>query len=39
MPVIRPEELMLIPAGKDPPITLKLTGACPPDVINWYEYA
>jgi hypothetical protein len=37
VPVIKPVELMLSPAGSDPPTILKEMGACPPNVCNWYE--
>jgi hypothetical protein len=37
MPDMRPPELMFIPDGKEPAITLKVTGACPPEVATWNE--
>ena len=32
VPVIKPDELMLNPEGNKPETTLKVIGACPPDV-------
>ena len=33
VPVINPEELRFSPDGNEPAITLKATGACPPEVV------
>ena len=39
IPVIIPEDPMFRPVGNAPEITLNVTGDCPPEVLNWYEYA
>jgi hypothetical protein len=36
VPVIKPDEPMLNPDGNAPDTTLKVIGACPPDVAIWY---
>ena len=33
IPDIRPAEFIFIPDGKEPAITLKATGACPPALV------
>jgi hypothetical protein len=39
IPDMKPAEFIFNPDGKEPAITLKLTGACPPVMLNWYVYA
>ena len=34
VPEINPDELRFKPEGSDPPTTLNVIGACPPDVFN-----
>jgi hypothetical protein len=33
IPDMKPAEFIFNPDGKEPPITLKVTGACPPEVV------
>jgi len=39
IPDMSPVELIFISDGREPAITVKVTGTCPPVVLNWYEYA